>query len=205
MKCRPRAPNRLLCLILNSTYTDFSSHTLLQHHSHTSHSFYNCTVPTVDNCTFSFLIQTKMLSFPSFEIKYNKHGVENLLINSISSDFPLRKLDIIKRIADQLNPGINLKGSRDASHFEGVEHTSMGNCTTKYKITREEESETKLIKEDTDFKLFTLPMTDIEPGTTISIKKYRTRCFNVPRRMYSSVLKMVCEYCTYLCIFNLFV
>nr|XP_012221460.1 PREDICTED: uncharacterized protein LOC105671682 [Linepithema humile] len=163
MKCRPKIPNRLLCLILNSTYTD----------------------------SYRGLLQslTRTTSFPSFEIKYNKRGIESLLINSTFVNANEGKFNVIKRIANQLNLGVNLKRNRDTSRFKGVENTSMGICTTRYEISRNE-SETEPVKENIDFTLFVLPMTDAKPGTTVSIEKYRTRCINSPRRLYSRVLKM---------------
>lgn len=175
MKCRPKIPNRLLCIISNFMSVEYYMEPYM-----------------------GFMNATNLL-FPLFEIKYNKRGIESLLIDSALRTNEV-KLRIIKRIANQLNPGIDLKSNRDTSHFRGVENTSMGNCMTKYEIWREK-SERKLLEKN--FTLFTLPMTDAKPGTTISIEKYRTRCTNVPRRLYfNRVFKMVREH---FCVFNIYI
>lgn len=175
MKCCPKVPNRLLCQLWNFTYAE-------------SYKDYRSSKWTTHKNIL-------------FEIKYNKHGVESILINSMYAIE--ENLNLIKRIADQLNLGVSLKFSND-THFENAENTSMGNCMTRYEIKREK-SDTGLVNGNTDFHLFMLPaLADTVPGTTISIEKHRRRCVNVPRRMYLyrrlsyQVLKMVCVNVVYI-------
>lgn len=170
VKCRPKvSENSLLCCLQNSTTTMSMKK---------------------DNTTRE--INTEQM----FEIKFNERGVESLLIEPPSR---MEVVNFIRKIANQLSVGADMKRKIGMSQFMARENTSMGDCATMYRITREELPETLGTldaAEDADFQLVVLPMADARPGTTLTIDKSRIGCINPPRYVDFSVgtLKMVCVY-----------
>lgn len=163
VKCRPKILDSLLCRMENST---------------TMMLFKN------DNTTRQ--IDTEQL----FEIKFNERGVQGLLIESPSRN---EVVNFIRKIANQFSLGVDMKRKISMPQFMARENTSMGNCATMYKITREEPETDTIEEEDTDFQLVVLPMVDARPGTILTIEKSRMGCINPPRYVDFStgILKMV--------------
>ncbi|XP_032673326.1 uncharacterized protein LOC116845110 isoform X3 [Odontomachus brunneus] len=158
MKCRPKvAENSLLCILQNST-------TIMS-------------LEKDNTRTTTREIKTEQM----FEIKFNERGVESLLIEPPSR---MEVVNFIRKIANQLSVGTDMKRKIGMSQFMARENTSMGNCATMYKITREELPETLdtlKVWEHADIKLVVLPMADARPGTTLTIEKSRMGCINSPR------------------------
>lgn len=167
VKCRPKVPeNSLLCCLQNST-----------------------TMVSVKKDNTTRELETEQM----FEIKFNERGVESLLVETPTR---MEVVNFIRKIANQLSVGADMKRKIDMSQFMARENTSMGDCATMYRITREESPETLQqldVAEDTDFQLVVLPMADARPGTTLTIEKSRIGCINPPRYVDFSVgiLKMV--------------
>ncbi|XP_032673466.1 uncharacterized protein LOC116845175 [Odontomachus brunneus] len=169
MKCRPMvAENSLLCIVQN-----FKT---------------NVGLKTLEEENTTHEIKTEKM----FKIKFNERGVESLLIESPSR---IQIVDLIRKFANQLSVGVDM-GKIGMSHFTGRENISMVNCTTTYKITREELPKTleTHMTNNADFQLVVLPMADARPGTSLTIEKSRMGCNNSPRYHRESpvgTLKMV--------------
>lgn len=138
-------------------------------------------------------IETEQL----FEIKFNERGVAGLLIDSPSRN---EVVNLIRKIANQFSLGADMKRKIAMSQFMARENTSMGDCATTYRITREERPAARTSPAATSpgddvapYRLVVLPMTDARPGTSLTIEKSRMGCINPPRYVDFSagILKMV--------------
>jgi len=162
IKCRPKIPNNLFCHLYNFTESE-----LFENHNMTREA------------------QTEQM----FEIKFNEHGVEGLVIEPPSR---MEVVNVLRKIATQFNVVIDRR-KIGMSQFMVRENSSMGNCAAAYRITREEHETDMIEKTNIDFRLVILPLTDAKPGTTILIEKSRMGCINPPRYVDFSrgILEMV--------------
>ncbi|XP_011136044.1 uncharacterized protein LOC105181155 [Harpegnathos saltator] len=170
VKCQPKvSENSLLCRLRNST-----------------------TMMSLRKDNTSREVETEQM----FEIKFNERGVESLLIEPPSR---MEVVNFIRKIANQLSVGADMKRKIGMPQFMARENTSMGDCATMYRITREELAESPPeppespeLAEDADFQLVVLPMADARPGTSLTIEKSRMGCINSPRYVDFSmgILKM---------------
>ncbi|XP_014478642.1 PREDICTED: uncharacterized protein LOC106746503 [Dinoponera quadriceps] len=132
-----------------------------------------------------------------FEIRFSERGVESLLIEPPTY---MEVVNFIRKVASQLSVGADMKRKIGMSQFMSRENTSMGDCATVYRITRElpETSEPLEVAENADFQLVVLPMADARPGTSLTIEKSRMGCINPPRYVDFSmgILKMKRFYST---------
>lgn len=118
-----------------------------------------------------------------FEVQFNEHGVEGLVIEPPSR---MEVVNVLRKIATQFNVIVDQRRIA-MSQFMTRENSSMGNCATAYRITREE-PEDRDVREhvfkgiDTNSALVILPLRySAKPGTTLLIEKSRSGCINPPR------------------------
>ncbi|XP_043483632.1 uncharacterized protein LOC122512070 [Leptopilina heterotoma] len=103
-----------------------------------------------------------------FEIKFNKSGVESLLVQKNISNL---HLNIIKELANQLSIGANLYEKLNEKNFEAKENLTIGECKVNFKINhapREQNS-----RKDVSFKLDILPFPDKISKDNLEIEKSR--------------------------------
>ncbi|XP_011172131.1 uncharacterized protein LOC105204663 isoform X1 [Solenopsis invicta] len=150
VKCRPKMPDSLFCHLNNFTESE-----LFENHNMTREA------------------QTEQM----FEIKFNEHGVEGLVIEPPSR---MEVVNVLRKIATQFNVAVDRR-KIGMTQFMARENSSMGNCAAAYRITREELKMDTFEQGDGNFRLVILPLTDAKPGTTLSIVKSRMGCINPPR------------------------
>ncbi|CAL1685212.1 unnamed protein product [Lasius platythorax] len=166
LKCRPKAADNLFCHLQNSTIVNIGK-----------------------NRNTTREVETEQM----FEIKFNERGVEGLIIEPPSR---MEVVNILRKIANQFNVGVDWRKIERISQagewqFMARENSSMGNCATVYKITREELKTNTVEEEHIDFRLIVLPMID-DAISNLSIEKSRIACINPPRYVdfSSGILKM---------------
>ncbi|XP_011874756.1 PREDICTED: uncharacterized protein LOC105565842 [Vollenhovia emeryi] len=152
LSCRPKRPDHLFCQFQNVTQL--------------SRNFAKNGVSTLGG-------RAKHM----FEIKFNERGVESLIVDQTITRIVM---DVVRKIANQF---IMLVYPSNIGKWEFTvsENTTMGDCTTKYNITREKPETDKLERGNTKFQLVNLLMADIEPGTALFIDKSRKNCTKSPR------------------------
>ncbi|XP_011688101.1 PREDICTED: uncharacterized protein LOC105450101 isoform X1 [Wasmannia auropunctata] len=150
IKCRPKTPDNLFCHLYNLTESE-----LFENHNMTREA------------------QTEQM----FEIKFNEHGVEGLVIEPPSR---MEVVNVLRKIATQFNVVVDRR-KIGMSQFMARENSTMGDCAAVYRITREEPETDTSEKIDNDFRLVILPLADAKPETTLLIQKSRMGCINPPR------------------------
>ncbi|XP_066591604.1 vitellogenin-like [Prorops nasuta] len=65
-----------------------------------------------------------------FEVKFNNHGIEHLLV---PRDTFTEKLNMIRSIVKQLNIGVDLNGKPDGT-FHSVENVTLGQCNVTFEV-----------------------------------------------------------------------
>ncbi|CAK9804259.1 Vg [Anthophora quadrimaculata] len=76
-------------------------------------------------------INEKFVNEDPFEIRFNKKGIENLVV---SRYIPRWRLDMIRVIVGQLNIGFEIENSHD--RFVVMENSSVGYCEVEVKMSR---------------------------------------------------------------------
>jgi len=169
VKCRPKTSDTIFCHLYNITISEI-----------------------FENYNMTREAQTEQI----FEIKFNEHGVEGLVIEPPSR---MEVVNVLRKIATQFNVIVDRRNI-DMSQFMARENSTMGDCAAAYKIMREEAEIDTIEEINTNFQLRILPLIDAKSGTTLSIEKSRMGCINPPRYVDFSrgILDMVCT-CVYLC------
>lgn len=166
LKCRPKTMDNIFCHLQNST---------------------------IVNCEKDHTMIREVKTEQMFEIKFNEHGVENLIIEPPSR---MEIVNLLRKIANQFSISVDRHKIERMSQFMARENSTMGNCATVYSITREELTNT-IEKENIGFRFIVLPMADNAKSiSNLTIEKSRIDCINPPRYVDFStgILKMVCAY-----------
>jgi len=101
-----------------------------------------------------------------FEIKFNKRGLDDLIVNE---NIQPRELDMVRMIVGQLSVGATLDGIGNDVSFDAMENFTQGECYTTFKIDK------KLV----DRSLYAKPAYALRPtfglkdGKLVQIRKIR--------------------------------
>lgn len=114
LKCRPKGHDSLSCHFGNSRVRQAD--------------------PEKGKCTkvVDFMsAERKFLDEKPFEVRFNSHGIENLVVDKL---IPRRMLPMIKDIVSQLNIGFEVQEKRN--RFTVTEKSVVGRCEVDVKIIR---------------------------------------------------------------------
>jgi hypothetical protein len=129
-----------------------------------------------------------------FEIKFNEHGVETVLVEPDD----IRIVNIIRKIAAQFSTNVNLmhkNNVRSKLQLMNRENTPMGRCMTMYAIKHEEHQPSTIRKKNYQFKILPTSTTDMESRISLSISKTRKECTDGPKKLdiiMAGIFRMVC-------------
>ncbi|XP_051172184.1 uncharacterized protein LOC127288638 [Leptopilina boulardi] len=123
------------------------------------------------------------LNFNYFEIKFNKSGIDNLIVEKNISNW---NLNIIKAFINQLNIGANLNEKQNQSNFDDKENSTIGECKVNFKINHIPREQN--IRKDNPFILDVLPLPDKVSKGNIEIEKIRNlkECTNFVNYLWAN-------------------
>jgi len=124
-----------------------------------------------------------------FEIKFNEHGVEAVLVEPEDT----RITNIIRQIASQFSINVNLMHNRSKLQLKR-ENTPMGRCITTYAIKQKKYQPSAIRKKNYQFKILPTSMTDMK-SVNVSISKTIKQCIDKPKRpniITVGILNVVC-------------
>jgi len=166
VQCRPKDPETLFCRLNN--------------------------ISSVINQGDGISIRKDIDSENLFEIKFNEHGVETVLVESDDINI----VNIIRKIAAQFSTNVNLMDKNNAQsklQLIDKEKTPMGRCMTTYAIKHEEHQPNTTRKKNYQFKILSTSMTEMESRTNLSISKTRKQCTDGPNKLdIITIFRMVC-------------
>jgi len=138
------------------------------------------TTVTRDNITME-ITNMQFNDFDWFQIKFNNHGVEEILVNETTN-----RKDIIKDIANLFDIGNDLtnKVLLPRTSFVAGEKTVIGSCSTTYNISARYEGYRHKIDEEDNFHITLLEITKYLRNRTnenlrVLIEKNRQYCHSL--------------------------
>lgn len=146
--CRPKGPDGLSCHLANT-----------RRHS--------VDLTNDNRMDVSEEEMRQLISSEPFEIKFNEHGVDYLIVNDrIQVEF----LNDVKLISERFNIGVDLNGVPDGT-FDILENTTIGQCAVTVGVNHYPSKRMMNKIKNNRYELESLPQLNKVPSETIVIQK----------------------------------